>query len=277
MKKLLLISLLILVSGCIDPNIKSESIVNMMASPTQVFAGDEVSLYFDITNKDTKTINNVIFDVFDPGMFTVGEICDTEITDENFPEIEPEEAATGYCVLTAPSSSMLTQPETSNTIKARISFNTSLFTTQIMKVISQDEYNLRKNTGSLVIEPKTYTYRDKNVELTVEFTEELPIIDKGETEYVHFTIRNIGEGFLELINREDIEIKLTDSESDILECDIPPAMTPIGKEFPKISCSIDVDKINPDGYVNYLSNYIINIDIDYIYEIRKSIPVTIVR
>ena len=148
---------------------------------------------------------------------------------------------------------------------------------QILKVISQDEYNLRKNTGSLVTEPKSYSYRDKNIQLDVEFSEELPIIDKGKTEYIHFTIKNIGEGFLELLEAGDIEIKTTTDYEGLLDCDIPARITPIGKEFPRISCGINIDIINPEGYVNYLSNHLVSIDIDYDYEIRKSIPVTVIR
>lgn len=266
MKRLMLIFLLVSLTGCIEfDTIQSGRpvLLTIEVSPSEVFAGNEVTVYFDVENSDIKTIENVVAEVFDPDRFE-GNSCESvQIADE----MEPDSIDTASCTLVAPSADDLIEQTTRTSVQARINFDTVFSAVHPVEVISLTEYDLRKNTGTLGTKPQSYTYRDNNIQVDIEFSDSLPLIDKGETEYVHFTITNIGEGFLEVIEPEDIEIT-----GEKIRCEGLTTLTPIGKKFPKITCNIDLD-----GGVNYLSTLIININIAYNYEIRKSIPITIIR
>ena len=137
----------------------------------------------------------------------------------------------------------------------------------IIEMITEDEYNIRERTGKLVKKPKTYSYKDNNLELQIDFSDRLPIVATGEKKYMYLTIRNIGDGFVSDITGDDIEIR---QDEDVVNC-VEQDIVPIGKEFPRVACELNM----PD--INYIGNYAVIIDIDYTYENREDLPITIIR
>ncbi len=261
MKKIILaVFLLIFISGCIElnPSQASEGIaMKLSASPPQVFAGKETVLYLDIENKNEKAIHNAEVDVFDKGRLS-GE-CSKSIG-----SIEKNALEIFQCRLRAPRADLLPESRVDNIVWARLKYNNSLAATQVVKIISQSEYEIRQSTGKAVREPKSYSYSDRNIGLVVEFSSDLPLV-AGRKGYVYFTIKNIGNGFVTLKN---IDIQ----GSGILSRDclsrIPDM---IGKSTPRAACELFI------GNINYLSSPTIIITIDYNYELRDKITIPVIK
>lgn len=260
MKIFLLILIILFLSGCIEQDQTKGLDIKMMADSDSVFAGSEIKLYLDVNNNDVKTIKNVYMNIFEIGPFTKVSACRKTVS-----EIKPGSFTSLECKLRAPSTIPIS-PLTTNFI-ARVKFDSKLSAVQIVEMITEDEYNIRERTGKLVKMSKTYSYRDKNLELQIDFSDELPIVVRGE-KYMYLTIRNIGNGFVSDLKENDITI---DEEKNVVNC-VKQRISPIEKEFPRIACELNL----PED-INYLSNYLIIININYNYELRGELPIDIIR
>ncbi len=182
------------------------------------------------------------------------------------PEMKPDAFDMFSCEFWSPKE--IGSQSVTTTLFARAKFKTSLFATQMLKIISQKEFDLRKKTGRPVEEPSSYSYRDDNLELSVDFSDSLPLIDAaGKKAYVSFALRNIGSGFIEKISKGDIKMTSPDG---ILSCPDIKDLFVSGTQFPRFACEISLP-----GGITFLSDRAINIDIAYSYEVRNSIDVEV--
>jgi len=261
MKVFFLVLIILFLSGCIEQDQAQSLDIKMMADSDTVFTGSETKVYLDVNNNDVRSIKDVYMDIFETGSFTKVSDCEKEVD-----KIEPVSFDSLECVLRAPET-IPTSPMTT-TINARVQFDSKLSAVQVIEMITEDEYNIRERTGKLVKKPKTYSYKDNNLELQIDFSNRLPIVARGEKKYMYLTIRNIGNGFVSDIKEGDIEIR---QDGDVVNC-VEQDIAPIGKEFPRIACELNM----PED-INYLNNYVVILDIDYHYELREELLIDIIR
>jgi len=215
-------------------------------------------------------------------------------------ELKSGDMMTHACKLKAPSKEDMAEESLTGGAGVKISYNTELSAVQLVELITEDGYLIRKNTGEWSTKPKSYTYRDKGIEMQVEFSDELPIVvRKDKKAYVYFTIKNIGGGFISDIvggNINDVnnarKYKLDGVSSPTLEdyfgdfsieqtkinnkfimtCSNINKLSQNNDEFPRIACELNLPQ-----NMDYLSNYPVTIRVHYDYEIRKDVPIKIVR
>lgn len=261
MKRIILtISLLVFISGCIinAPAATSEGVsMKLSASPPQVFAGRETTLYIDVENKNQKAITDIESDAFDKGML-LGS-CKGEID-----SMEKNEFKTFICRLSAPRADMLPESRIDNAVWTKVSYDNSLAAAQVTKIISQNEFEIRQRTGKDVKESRSFAYSDKNIELLVEFSNDLPLV-AGRKEFVYFTVKNIGNGFLSNV-RISLDSSVLSNDCKSRNIDV------IGKTSPRFACELLIEK-----EINYLSSPTIIINIDYNYEVRNTLTIPIIK
>lgn len=260
-KLLLVVFLLTLASGCtiITQPAQGGLKIELSASPPQVFAGKEAVLYTDVQNND-KTAHNINYDVFDKGRLSSDTACL-----ENNVRIEKGNLKSFRCILRAPRADLLPENRIDNDVWARIDYDSTLSAMQMVKVISQQEYELRQRSGKLVKEPASYSFMNKDTELLVEFSSELPLVS-GRKDYIYFTIKNTGSGFIGSINMQ------IQDDNNILDSSCRNRQIIMaGKASNRIACELATSQIN-----NYLSNPI-TINIDYNYEVRNKITIPIIK
>jgi hypothetical protein len=159
-----------------------------------------------------------------------------------------------------------------NDINVRMRYKNKLSAVQEISVISKEWFRRNEITGQLKMAPKIYTYRNRDLELTIEISDEMPLVVRDKEYYIHFKIRNIGNGMVYPIKLYS-EFDIDQSEVIIDEsCTKGKILRPDGKEFPKLTCKLNILK-----NVNYIKNFVISITIDYAYELRKSVPVFIIK
>ncbi len=212
-------------------------------------------------------------------------------------ELKPGDMMTHACKLKAPSKEDMAEDSLTGGAGVKITYDTELSAVQLVELITENGYLIRKNTGDWKTMPKSYTYRDKGIEMHVEFSDELPIVvRKDKKAYVYFTIKNIGGGFISDIEGSyikdkengipysmdgvslangigDFSIEQTKIDNKfIVTCSNINKLTQNNDEFPRIACELNLPQ-----NMDYLSNYPVTIRVHYNYEIRKDVPIKIVR
>ncbi len=250
MKHLILI-LVATIAGCASFTAFTEGLdIRIETSPDKLFPGGEIVLFSDVENTDDKTYKNILIDVFDKGQLS-GD-CKKAAG-----EMKPESIESLECKLNVPDDIVSSQ-----NIWTKVAFDGNLLASLQTEIISQDEYDLRLKTGNFQRQAKTYTFSDKNIQLTVDFDEAPPIVP-GTRHFAKLKINNIGNGLVQSIKSRAVKV-----DSDILSCPSTGEIFPTGREFPTIACEINVP---PD--INYLSQHLTNIDIEYSYDVRERISI----
>ncbi|MFH0832709.1 MAG: hypothetical protein V1900_03260 [Candidatus Aenigmatarchaeota archaeon] len=259
MRYLALLILAVLVAGCTQKAADGELIIKITdVNPEKIFTGGKTIVTMDVENNGNRTIRNVFIDFFETGFLMKG-VCS-----KNIAELSPGGYDTLSCELTAPFA--IPSDKIINTVEARARYQARLSMAKPITMVSREEYDLQSKTGKLKLEPRTYSFKDDNIELQVEFSKELPLVE-GRKEYAYFTVINIGSGFINSIRPNDMII-----ESNIISCPPRVAISPIGKTFPRIACEIFV----PEN-INYLSEDMLIININYNYEVRDKTDVEVIR
>lgn len=276
-----LIALLLLVftAACIgSPVTKNNGLVlDLQADPSTVFENSDVMVHVDLDNTDSRRLYNVKAEIFDSGALSSEGACERE-----YGILLPEQFETFTCNFKTPS---INQQRFSTEIGAKAVFDVPFAFTQTIEAITEQEFRNRQATNSLQTKPSVYRHRDRNIAVDVEFSEPLPMVVKdGKEIFVKFTIRNIGNGFVDSLESGDITItqKIEQGETVLDTGCIPGELLPLGKEFPTFTC-----KINP--FYTYLpdtdlgkgprpiQSYDITMNIDYNYEIRDSLKIDVIR
>jgi hypothetical protein len=272
-KLLFFIISIIFISGCVTdgPAMKSGLSIKAGADPSTIFAGASTNIYADVENTDTKTLKDVRLGLYYNGLLQqTGSVCQKTKT-----ELEPGEfISMEACMLRAPSSDQIIASTVSTTVGINLLFNTELNAAQLVEMVTEKEYDIRVKTGEWKTKPKSYTYRDKNIELQVDFSDNLPIIVRpGKKSYVYFTVKNIGGGYIStwqsginiIIDQQGV------TGGNIVSCNSL-SIYPKNNLYPRMAC-----ELNLPGNIEYISNQMVIIKIAYSYEKREDLAVKIVR
>ena len=204
MKYIILLALLIAASGCVSQNARNSGlVVTLSADPPGIFQNQQTTLFVDIDNTDEKTLNNVVFELFDTGIMDVVDTAQNQVDKTknciqrdcriSCAKFSPKEFQTFSCKLKAPE----VMESTTSTVNAKTTFSSELDVVQLIEMISRQEYERRQASGTFSTLPRKYTYSDRNIALDMEFSEDLPVIERSEKRYfIHLTIINIGDGFV---------------------------------------------------------------------------------
>jgi hypothetical protein len=277
MKKAYLLLLpLIFILGCASTQSGSSLKFDLFADPGTVLQGSSALVHMDFTNQDIKKIYNVEVFVFNPGLMKETDPACSESGKAQF--LLPGEFRSYACSFQAPE---INQDRMTTQLDAKATFDSTLSAAQQLEMYSELEYNNRLAKGGLETKPQSYVYSDRNLQLTVDFTEPLPLIAKENRKlFVTFTLQNIGSGMISKINPKDITI---DQHGNVIlvspageggyePCRLQEQLVASGKTFPTFSCQI----LLPEN-MNMIQNYNFFIDVDYSYEIRNSISIDIIR
>lgn len=251
--------MLLFLAGCSVPLPPSEGLsLTLLANPESIVPGGRTTLTLDLENLNEKTVKTIVADVFETGILQKRS-CRKEVA-----ELRPSQLETLQCELTAPAQLLADQQ-----VFARVTYATSLHATQVVRVMSPQQYDLEQKKGTLSFDAKRASFRDKNMEVTLEFSREPPLLPLPENRIVTVSIRNIGTGLVNRLGAADIRIR-----SDLFAGGSCAAkeLAPVGKDFPRISCEI---AFPPD--INFISDRVISIDIAYQYEVREHITVPVAK
>jgi len=262
------------------PAVNNGLVMSMTPDPGTILQDGTTKIHIDVTNTDIKKLDNVNVVIFNPGLllFADGSSCAQSGV---FGTLQSQEFRTFSCDL---KSNQINQDRLSTTINAKANFTTTFSAVQQMGLITEEEYNNRLATSGVQQQPTSYVYGDRNIQLQVDFSDTLPIVVKDNRKvYVKFTLRNIGNGFVNSIGTNDIQILQkpsldTAQEGNVLQsadgrpCHLVDALYPIGNTFPSFSCQV----VMPSG-INPIASYDFIINVKYTYEIRAQTQVDIVR
>ncbi|MBI2971280.1 MAG: hypothetical protein HYY37_02575 [Candidatus Aenigmarchaeota archaeon] len=259
MKHWYFVALFALVAGCsTTPLFVSEGLaIKAEVDPAFIFSDGEAKLFVDITNKDAKEYTNLDVTVFDPGPHMTLQRCSST----TFSSIDKNAVVSTVCDLKAKA---VSESRVENTVRLETQFSSRLSTVRSVEVISQNEFELRKKTGTLASLSRSSMASDKNLQLDIEFSADLPLVASGRDEFMFITVRNIGNGFVERLPAGSIRV-----EGGLVQCDTR-ELTPIVKTFPRLTCRVMMPSVTTS------SAHTVIVNVDYTYRVRKSIPVTIV-
>ncbi|MBI4895386.1 MAG: hypothetical protein HY831_02730, partial [Candidatus Aenigmarchaeota archaeon] len=245
--------------------------VSSFLQPSQIYSGNKVTLSIDIENKDISKVDAAV-EVFNTGILKKESECKAQ-----YNQFLPKEIKTTTCVLTAPDFNELSKPSTSTQVDYKVSLR-KLFSTPIQfDIMSQSEYDKEVYASTLHSGQKSQSFSDPNLNINIEFSKQPPFISRdGEKAFMYIYVTSAGSGFLKDIDQTNFEISVNNgADNNILNCDFPNQvnkLTAIKGKFPPITCEINIPKEK-----NYLRSFIIIIKYNYDYEIRGSIPITVIR
>ncbi len=264
---IMLLASIVVISGCASVRSSDGLVIRLQADPPGVFSNGFTVLHIDVDNRQEKSVRNVIVQLFDAGFLqTAGCI-------RRFDRLLPNEFQSVACSLYAPPMN----ESVDNEVNARVSYDSELSATQVFEMINEPEHNRRVASGSFAYSPRSYSYRDKNVMLTVGFSEEPPLVlRRGKQYFVYLTLTNVGNGFISQINPGDIQISPTNPVlPQVLNCPVlrqPVVLNPSGSEFPRIACEV----VLPANYAadSISADFIVRIR--YNYEAREKLGIRII-
>jgi hypothetical protein len=283
MMKYFLLLLIFLTLGCASTEQGSSLSLSLQADPGTVLQDSVSKIHIDVSNLENKQLDNVSVAIFSPGIMRfVNEAECKKYSSLGF--LRPEEFRSFSCDLRAPP---IIQDSATAKIDVKASFDGNFSAVQPLELYTELEYNNRMASKGVTFKPQSYTYSDRNILLQVDFTDPLPLIVKNNRrQYVKFTIRNIGKGFINPIDSADVKIQqptepepgelplldVINTQGEYEPCRLQEALSPIGKDFPSFSCQI----LMPES-MNEITNYNFIIYVKYHYEIRNSVNVEIFR
>lgn len=256
---------IVLLSGCIDNVVQQTGGLEttMIADPPEIFINRPVTIYLDIENTDTKNLHDVYTEFFDTGIL-LGK-CDSS----NLSILLPEQFKTISCTLLAPQE--IAQNRATTEISSLVRFNTEFSLVQLVEMVSEQYYEL--HLGEIERKPSSYVYKDKNIQVDIEFSDALPVVVRPEKKaFMYITIKNIGNGFITFLHHDAFSLEPVRPQSEkIVECDFPD-LVPTDREFPRIACEMRM----PEN-VEYIYNHDVIFSLSYEYEVRDKTTVNIVR
>jgi len=154
--------------------------------PTEVRAGRNVNVYFELRNKNTYSLKNVKLTVYDPCIFS-GDI------EKLITEIKANKTYTFSLKWTAGS----TDIDKDCKIKFRIEYDAEYSLSQNIAVLSQTEYEQREVSGTLHDIPIQSSFPDSPLKILLSFSETQPFIN-NEKYYLQLDYRNAGSGVIDV-------------------------------------------------------------------------------
>ncbi|MBI4018253.1 MAG: hypothetical protein HY368_01465 [Candidatus Aenigmarchaeota archaeon] len=246
----------------------SDGTLQMKVSPDpdEIFIDGLTNIYVDVTNRDVKTLNAVSIDVFETGLL---ELPDKKEKCEKLGvEMKPNQSFTLRCTLRARPD--ITESSVQSDIHVRAQFETKLNIVQPVEFITQDWFERQRLLGEQP-KPRKYAYADKNVLVTVEFSDGMPLVVRDNTKYyMYLTIENIGDGVMTQIAPPTISYS---DKSDFArgvakECKFE-TLYIVGKKFPRVACEITQPDIADQKTIDLI------LGVAYNYDIRDTATVKI--
>lgn len=300
MKKWIL--LILLISGCVGqgniPVIYETFGVNIDVNPRIAYTGSILTVKASVENFGNKTYRNVFVEMFDDGALDTHDECRVLFFDmmgriRKLPILRPKQVVNLIpCRINLPS--YIDQDRIETLFKFRAGFLTDLEALQIIPVISQT----LKERGGYEQYPSKYYYEDGNIRVEISFNQDLPLVARREEScgvedapfaqrescryFMYITIRNIGPGFVSDLKGSDIRF-LEQPPGIIKYCDFNKDENFMLKrnEFRAITCELNPEAFKEIpglmGPINYIYNFNIILNVYYRYEIRKEIPIVVLR
>ena len=249
--------LLVLFAGCANISVNEGLVINMQADPDSVFVGKDARLFIDVLNNDVKSYTDLNVRLFDTGLMT--STCQPQPATV----LRPGGFFTIQCILTAPA---LIDGSTTTEAHVNAKYKSSISGAVVLRSVSPDEYDRLKNSGKYPNMPSSFSFADKNMEVSVTLDDN-PMVYKTDKRYfMHINIRNIGNG---LISEISVIGSAVNGPAGLVKCE-DTTIRPIGKEFPTIAC-----ELYPQ--TSRLTDYNIVVDIPYTYDVSHSTNIRIVK
>ena len=256
------------ISGCTSVTTGNGLVVSLQADPPFAFSNSALDVHIDVNNHNMKTLRNVVVELFDTGMLK-SEGCRREFSRPML----PNEFQSISCRLTTPP---INESSIRTEVNSKASFESDLSANQVFEIMNEGEYQRRTATSDYQLKPSNYVYRDSNVIIEIDFSEQPPLVIRSDKKYfVYFTIKNIGNGFISDIKPEDFFAGTSERNMNIIDCPPMTTLSPNGKTFPRIACEI---KATPD-YIGLggFRNSEIMVKLTYKYEVRNALGINILR
>lgn len=247
-------------AGCTETPIRGDTMYVSMDTPAAVFSDETFTAYLDIDNQGNRTYRNVGADFFNTGSFEKMSSCSFSSKTIRPNDIEILECQMKY--------NRFIERNTLESVNSRVVYDNNYNFGVLFPVMSESKYNEKKDTGSLESLPKKFSFSNDEISAEIELSEN-PVINRGGNDnYIYFTIKNTGNGFIENIPSGGIGITSVPS-GVVYECDIPSLLIHDNGEFPKIVCRLDTALGESYQNVN------IFLSVDYTYELRRSASITV--
>lgn len=238
-------------------------ITKMEADPDEIFIDGSTNLYVDIANNDIVPID-VSVNVFEPGFLEFTDaVCEKKIQN-----MQPKQLSTLRCAARARQEIVGTSVVSE--LHAQALFAKNLQLVQSVEFISPEWYERQKILG-MRSKPKKYAYADKNVKVTVEFSDEMPLVVRPDKKYyMYITAENIGRGTLTGVGKPVIKYAdKTLPEHGIARDCVFEQVYFIGRKTPRIACELALPNVQEQQTADLIMG------IEYNYDIRASTSVKI--
>lgn len=255
-----ILAAVIFISGCTDTIEKGDTLYVKLDAPASVFSDETFTSYIDIDNQGNRTYTNVRADFFNTGSFEKLSACEFSSRTIRHNDIEILECQMKY--------SRFLERNSIESINSRVIYDNNYNFGIIFPVMNEERYNERKVTGKLESLPNTFSLSNDEISAEININENPMVNRVGNSNYIYFTIKNIGSGFMDNIAGSNIRITSVPS-GVIYECDTPELMLHDNGVFPKISCRLNTALGESYQNVN------IFLSVDYTYELRRSASITV--
>ena len=169
--------------------------------PTEVKAGRNVNVYFELRNKNNFNLNNVKLTVYDPCVFT-GDV------EKLITQIKANSTYKFSVKWTAGS----VEFDTNCKVKFRVTYDAQYSLYQDIAVLTQEEYSIRESKGTLSSVPISSSYPASPLKISLSFSDSQPFVsDENYNLLIGYT--NTGDGIIE-IGKGDITIKAPSNVKD---------------------------------------------------------------
>jgi hypothetical protein len=171
------------------------------AIPTEVKAGRNVNIYFELRNKNNFDLKNVNLLVYDSCIFT-GE------TEKNIDVLKANRSVRWSLKLTAGSTDL----DKNCNVKFRVKYDAEYSMFQDIAVLTQSEYEQREVSGTLNSIPIQSSFPETPLKISLSFSDTQPFIN-NENYYMNLDYYNKGNGFIE-VEKGNITIKTPSNIKD---------------------------------------------------------------
>jgi hypothetical protein len=263
----------VLVAGCVGQTpgagTVSDLAMTAVADPPQIRPNEQTQLFIDIENKGQQDIKNVAVDVFDTGPLVVTAprpgSCIASIA-----EMRPAQVGSVECKLAVAQPERLIQPITSANVAFRATFQKNISGTFIVDMLSLDELRRLERIGTLEPKQQSMTFGDSQLQATLQFSKAPPFV-VGDVVIAQLSVSNVGPGFIGTLDPRRFSIIQSDQSRKTFDCAFSSVLYSYNGVFPPITCIFTAPPVQTAG------TYPITLAINYDYELRQSVSITILK
>ncbi len=219
MRRLLLAIIpIILIAGCIDlgfqqagltlgsTSVENEDIsLNVSSSTDTVKEGRDVTLYFEVENKQSITLEDLEITIYDPCFFLGSELS------KEFGDLQVNRTKTWNPRYEAGNVDFETDCE----VKFKTEYNRNFSVTQTIAVLEEAEYYQREQEETLDDISIMFYSSESPLIISISFSEDQPLLD-GENANMYIEYRTTGEGYISSLDPGEIKIKFPDNVENVV-------------------------------------------------------------